>query len=169
MKLEATRQLYPSEWIAFRAVEDQQDPEGEVVAHHPHEKEFNKHVMAYRKSAGQRTEGYFVGHLYITFAGPAPVPKATQPDDTDLVECFVRRCRNCGALTIPRVRYIGCSADWSHHAVSWTCPCGVFGEIRVGYDWGEIAEFGFDQNGNPGNFMYLQQDVQFGNSGAIRD
>jgi hypothetical protein len=154
MKLESTRELYPSEWIAFRATDELPDPEGQIIAHDWNGDAFRHRLIKYRQSDG-RPPNYFVDDLYITFSGPVPVPKATGPDgETDLVELFVGRCLACRASAVPRVRHVGTGADWANFRVSWKCSCGAFAEIQVGYDWGEIVLFAWGRRGNPDNFGY---------------
>ncbi len=63
MKLEEAKALYTGEWIAFRAFEEHDDPEGEVLLH-------NKDRRAFDKDLLERG----LTDVYITFAGP-PVPE----------------------------------------------------------------------------------------------
>ena len=63
MKLKEAKALYPGEWIAFRGLEEGENPEGEVVLH-------NKDRRAFDQAFLERG----LTDLYITFAGP-PVPE----------------------------------------------------------------------------------------------
>ncbi|MFQ5873485.1 MAG: hypothetical protein ACE5JL_06750 [Dehalococcoidia bacterium] len=63
MKLEKAKTLYPGEWIAFHAIEEKENPEGEVLLH-------NKDRRAFDKALLERG----LIDVYITFAGP-PVPE----------------------------------------------------------------------------------------------
>ena len=63
MKLEEAKKLFQGEWIAFRTLEESDNPEGEVVLHHKDRRTFDKELLQ-----GGLTE------VYITFAGP-PVPE----------------------------------------------------------------------------------------------
>ena len=63
MRLEEAKEFFPEEWIAFRAFEESDDPEGEVVLHNRDRRAFDKELL-------QRG----LTEVYITFAGP-PVPE----------------------------------------------------------------------------------------------
>ena len=63
MKLEETKALYQGEWIAFRAFEESDNPEGEVILHNKDRRSFDKELL-------QRG----LTDIYITFTGP-PVPE----------------------------------------------------------------------------------------------
>ena len=63
MKLEEAKALYLSEWIAFRAFEEAENPEGEVLLHNKDRRAFDKELLERKLT-----------ELYITFAGP-PVPE----------------------------------------------------------------------------------------------
>ena len=63
MRLEEAKALYPNEWIAFRAFEESDNPEGELVLHNKDRRAFDKELL----------EQGLTG-VYITFAGP-PVPE----------------------------------------------------------------------------------------------
>lgn len=63
MKLAEAKRLYEREWIAFRASEEIEDPEGEVVLHSTDRRTFDKKLLELGLT-----------DLYITFAGP-PVPE----------------------------------------------------------------------------------------------
>ena len=63
MKLEEAKVFYPMEWIAFRALEEGENPEGDLLAHNKDRRAFDKELLA-RKLTG----------VYITFSGP-PVPE----------------------------------------------------------------------------------------------
>ena len=63
MKLEEAKAKYKKEWIAFRAVEKGDNPEGEVVLHNKDRRTFDKELV---------DRG--LTNVYITFAGP-PVPE----------------------------------------------------------------------------------------------
>ena len=63
MKLEEAKKVFQGEWIAFRSLEEGDNPEGEVVLHHKDRRTFDKELLQ-----GGLTE------VYITFAGP-PVPE----------------------------------------------------------------------------------------------
>jgi len=62
MKLAEAKRLYQGEWIAFRELEEIEDPEGEVVLHNNDRRAFDKRLLELGLT-----------DLYITFAGP-PVP-----------------------------------------------------------------------------------------------
>ena len=62
MKLAEAKRLYEREWIAFRALEQIEDPEGDVVLHNSNRRAFDKELLELGLT-----------DLYITFAGP-PVP-----------------------------------------------------------------------------------------------
>jgi len=59
MKLEEAKKLYENEWIAFRANEDGENPEGEVLLHNKDRKAFDKELLELKPD-----------HVYITFTGP---------------------------------------------------------------------------------------------------
>lgn len=63
MKLEEAKRLYQGEWVVFRAYEEGENPEGEVILHNKDRRIFDKELL---------TRG--VTDIYITFAGP-PVPE----------------------------------------------------------------------------------------------
>ena len=63
MRLEEAKSAYPGEWIAFRALEDTDNPEGEVFLHNKDRGTFDKELLKRR-----------LVDVYITFAGP-PVPE----------------------------------------------------------------------------------------------
>ena len=63
MRLEEAKNKYQGEWIAFRAFEKTDNPEGEVVLHHKDRWVFDKELVE---------RG--IKNVYITFAGP-PVPE----------------------------------------------------------------------------------------------
>ena len=63
MKLEEAKALYAGEWIAFRTVEETENPQGEVVLHNRDRRLFDRELL----------ERGLTG-VYITFAGP-PVPE----------------------------------------------------------------------------------------------
>ena len=63
MKLEEAKSKYPGEWIAFRALDDSDNPEGDVVLHNKDRRIFDKELV----ERGLKD-------IYITFAGP-PVPE----------------------------------------------------------------------------------------------
>lgn len=63
MKLEEAKKLYPNEWIAFRATQDGDNPEGEVLLHGKDRRKFDEQLLEL-----ELTE------VYIFFAGP-PIPE----------------------------------------------------------------------------------------------
>lgn len=63
MKLEEAKVIYRGEWIAFRALEDVENPEGEVLLHNKDRRTFDRELLERGLT-----------DLYITFAGP-PVPE----------------------------------------------------------------------------------------------
>jgi hypothetical protein len=63
MKLEDAKALYPGEWIAFRAFEEKDNPEGEIVLHNKDRRAFDKELL-----------GRGLVNIYITFSGP-PAPE----------------------------------------------------------------------------------------------
>lgn len=63
MKLSEAQKLYPEEWIAFRTVEEGDDPEGEVVLHSKNRRTFDRQLV----------ERNLID-TYITFAG-LPIPE----------------------------------------------------------------------------------------------
>lgn len=58
MKLEEAKTLYKGEWIAFRAFEEKDNPEGEVVLHNKDRRTFDKELLE---------RGLI--DVYITFTG----------------------------------------------------------------------------------------------------
>ena len=62
MKLAEAKTLYQGEWIAFRALEEVEDPEGEVVLHSSDRRAFDRQLLELGLT-----------DVYVTFAGP-PVP-----------------------------------------------------------------------------------------------
>jgi hypothetical protein len=63
MKLEEAKKLHQGEWIAFRTLEESENPEGEVVLHNKDRRAFDKELLQ---------KG--LTDVYITFSGP-PVPE----------------------------------------------------------------------------------------------
>ncbi len=63
MRLAEAKVLYPGEWIAFRAFDEGEDPQGEVLFHKRDRRTFDKELL-------ERVPT----DVYITFAGP-PVPE----------------------------------------------------------------------------------------------
>ena len=63
MRLEDAKTLHQGEWLAFRAFEEGDNPEGEVVLHSKDRRVFDKELV----------EQGLTG-VYITFAGP-PIPE----------------------------------------------------------------------------------------------
>ncbi len=63
MRLEEVKRTYKGEWIAFRAVEETDNPEGEVILHNKDRRFFDKELLRMGLT-----------DVYITFAGP-PVPE----------------------------------------------------------------------------------------------
>jgi len=63
MELEKAKANYQSEWIAFRALDEGDNPEGEVILHNKDRRIFDKQLV----ECG-------LNDVYITFAGP-PVPE----------------------------------------------------------------------------------------------
>ena len=63
MRLEEAKKMYPGEWIAFRTLEEGDNPEGEVVLRNKDRRAFDKELLQ---------KG--LTDVYITFAGP-PVPE----------------------------------------------------------------------------------------------
>lgn len=59
MKLEEAKTIYQGEWIAFRAFEAGDNPEGEVILHDKDRWTFDKKLI----ECG-------ITDVYITFAGP---------------------------------------------------------------------------------------------------
>lgn len=59
MKLEEAKTIYEGEWIAFRAFDESDNPEGEVILHNKDRRMFDKELIA----CG-------IIDVYITFAGP---------------------------------------------------------------------------------------------------
>ena len=58
MRLEEAKVMYQGEWIAFRAFDESDNPEGEVILH-------NKDRWAFDKEIIERG----ITDVYITFAG----------------------------------------------------------------------------------------------------
>lgn len=63
MSLEEAKTRFQGEWLAFRAFDEGDNPEGEVILHHKDRRTFDKELV----------EGSITG-VYVTFAGP-PVPE----------------------------------------------------------------------------------------------
>ena len=63
MKLAQAKTLYQGEWIAFRELEESENPEGNVVLHNNDRRAFDKQLLELGLT-----------DLYITFAGP-PAPE----------------------------------------------------------------------------------------------
>ncbi|MBM3239611.1 hypothetical protein FJZ31_25265 [Candidatus Poribacteria bacterium] len=63
MKLKDAKNRYYGEWIAFRAYEEGDNPDGEVVLHNKDRRNFDSELIA----RGLKD-------IYITFAGPL-IPK----------------------------------------------------------------------------------------------
>jgi len=63
MKLEEVKKAYQGEWVAFRASEEIENPEGEVILHNKDRRLFDKELLRLGLT-----------DVYITFAGP-PVPE----------------------------------------------------------------------------------------------
>jgi len=63
MKLEEAKIRYQGEWIAFRTLDESDNPEGEVILHNKERRTFDKELV----ERGLKD-------VYITFAGP-PVPE----------------------------------------------------------------------------------------------
>lgn len=63
MRLEEAKTLYQREWIAFRPIEESDNPEGEVILHNKDRRTFDKELLQRRLT-----------DVYITFTGP-PVPE----------------------------------------------------------------------------------------------
>jgi hypothetical protein len=59
MKLEDAKTRYQGEWIAFHALEEKDNPDGEVVLHNKDRRAFDKELL---------DRGLI--DVYITFAGP---------------------------------------------------------------------------------------------------
>jgi hypothetical protein len=59
MKLEDAKTQYQGEWIAFHALEEKDNPDGEVVLHNKDRRAFDKELL---------DRGLI--DVYITFAGP---------------------------------------------------------------------------------------------------
>jgi hypothetical protein len=60
MKLEEAKALYPGEWIAFRAFEETDNAEGEVLLHNKDRRAFDRGLL-----------GRNLTDVYILFAGPS--------------------------------------------------------------------------------------------------
>ena len=63
MRLEEAKTRYQGEWIAFHALDESDNPEGEVIFHNRDRHAFDKELLE---------RG--ITDIYITFAGP-PVPE----------------------------------------------------------------------------------------------
>jgi len=63
--LEKAKVLYPEEWIAFRPLDDSDNPEGEVVLHEKERCLFDEELVNRE-----------LVDVYVTFAGP-PVPEGS--------------------------------------------------------------------------------------------
>jgi hypothetical protein len=63
MRLEKAKTKYQNEWIAFHALDESDNPEGEVILHNKDRRIFDKELV-----------GRGLNDVYITFAGP-PVPE----------------------------------------------------------------------------------------------
>jgi hypothetical protein len=59
MKLEEAKTRHRGEWLAFRALEERDNPEGEVLLHNKDRRAFDKELLERRLT-----------DVYITFAGP---------------------------------------------------------------------------------------------------
>ncbi len=59
MKLNEAKTLYQGEWIAFKALDESQNPEGDVILHDKDRWTFDKELIA---------RG--ITDVYVTFAGP---------------------------------------------------------------------------------------------------
>ena len=59
MRLEEAKTVYQGEWIAFRAIDESDDPEGEVILHAKDRRAFDKELVE---------RG--ITNICITFAGP---------------------------------------------------------------------------------------------------
>lgn len=60
MRLEEAKAIYQGEWIAFRALEDIENPEGEVLLHNKDRRTFDRELLERGLT-----------DVYIIFAGPA--------------------------------------------------------------------------------------------------
>ncbi|MGQ9628399.1 MAG: hypothetical protein ACUVV0_16035 [Anaerolineae bacterium] len=63
MKLEEAKAKYQGEWIAFRALDESDNPDGEVLLHNRDRRTFDRELIEHG-----------LKDVYITFAGP-PVPE----------------------------------------------------------------------------------------------
>jgi len=63
MRLEEAKKIYKGEWIAFKAIEETENLEGEVILHNKDRQFFDKELLRMGLT-----------DVYITFAGP-PVPE----------------------------------------------------------------------------------------------
>ncbi|MDI6794114.1 MAG: hypothetical protein QME81_14835 [bacterium] len=59
MRLEEVKTKYQDEWIAFRAVDESENPEGEVILHNRDRWMFDRELVGRR-----------ITDVYITFVGP---------------------------------------------------------------------------------------------------
>ena len=59
MRLEEAKTIYKDEWIAFRAFEEGDNPEGEVILHNKDRRWFDRELIKMG-----------ITDVYITFAGP---------------------------------------------------------------------------------------------------
>jgi hypothetical protein len=63
VKLKEAKELYPNEWIAFRATQDGENPEGDVLLHNKDRDVFDQGLLELDAD-----------EIYIVFAGP-PIPE----------------------------------------------------------------------------------------------
>lgn len=63
MRLQDAKTKYQGEWIAFRALEEAENPEGDILLHHKDRRTFDREILRLKLT-----------EVYITFAGP-PVPE----------------------------------------------------------------------------------------------
>ena len=63
MRLEEAKAIYHGEWIAFRTIDEGDNPEGETILHNKNRRTFDKELLK---------QG--LTDVYLTFAGP-PVPE----------------------------------------------------------------------------------------------
>lgn len=63
VRLEEAKTLYQQEWIAFRALEEGDNPAGEVVLHSKDRRAFDKELV-----------GRGLTEVYVTFTG-SPIPE----------------------------------------------------------------------------------------------
>lgn len=59
MRLEQAKSMHQNEWIAFRAFDESDNPEGEVILHNKDRWTFDRELIALG-----------ITDVYITFAGP---------------------------------------------------------------------------------------------------